>query len=86
MNAARLGSAWWALAVLCAAGLVMIVADSVRMGGYVIGSALLAAAAVRALVPSSKTPGLAIRHRVIDVCLYGGLGLATILIFAVVVL
>lgn len=86
MTAARLGSAWWALAVLCAAGLAMIVADSVRLGGYVIGSALLAAAVVRACLPSSKTPGLTIRHRAIDVCLYAGLGVATILIFAVVVL
>ena len=86
MSAARLGSAWWALAVLCAAGLVMIVTDSVRLGGYVIGSALLAAAIVRATVPSAKTPGLTIRHRVIDVCLYAGLGLATIVIFSVVVL
>ncbi|MFC6714860.1 DUF3017 domain-containing protein [Branchiibius cervicis] len=86
MTGARLGSAWWALAVLCAAGLVMIVADSVRLGGYVIGSALIAAAIVRASVPSSKTPGLTIRHRVIDVCLYAGLGLATVGIFTVVVL
>lgn len=86
MTGARLGSAWWALAVLCVAGLAMIVADSVRLGGYVIGSALLAAGVVRATVPSSKTPGLTIRHRLIDVCLYVGLGLATIVIFAVVVL
>lgn len=86
MTVARLGSAWWALAVLCAAGLVMIVADSVRLGGYVIGAALLAAAVVRASVPSSRTPGLTVRHRVIDVCLYAGLGLATIAIFSVVVL
>lgn len=86
MNDARLGVAWWILAVLCAAGMTALTAGSVRPAGYVIGVALLAAAVVRATVPSRLTPGLTVRHRAIDVCLYGGLGLATIGIFTVVVL
>lgn len=85
MNDARLGIAWWALAVLCAAGLTVLATGSVRPGGYVVGVALLAAAAVRASVPSRLTPGLTVRHRALDVVLYAGLGLATIGIFAVVV-
>lgn len=86
MRDTRLGVAWWALAVLCAAGLTVLATGSVRPGGYVVGAALLGAAAVRASVPSRLTPGLAVRHRAIDVCLYAGLGLATVGIFTVVVL
>lgn len=86
MNGTRLGLAWWVLAVACAAGLTVLATGSVRPGGYVVGAALLAAAGVRATVPSKLTPGLTVRHRAIDVGLYAGLGLATIAIFTVAVL
>ena len=70
------------LAVLATAvlGLVLVGTGSWRNGVRLIGVALLAAALARSLLSSTNAGMLAVRHRVLDVVLLTGLGLALLVL------
>ncbi|MEU6816486.1 DUF3017 domain-containing protein [Streptomyces sp. NPDC046860] len=71
---------WPVLVVLCAAalGLLLVALDVTRVGLLLIGSALLAGAAMRWTLPGVGM--LAVRSRFTDIVTYGVLGLTIVLL------
>ncbi|MGA8255579.1 MAG: DUF3017 domain-containing protein [Nocardioides sp.] len=72
-----IGGAFYLAILLTAAGAVAIVMTGEwRLGVRVLASALGAAAVLRLLLPQRDAGMLAVRHRLIDVALLVGVGLA----------
>lgn len=69
MTPARLGPAWWLIA-LAALGALLVAwhgsGSSLRTGGYALAGVLVLAAFLR-LTPSTLSDGLAVRSRPVDV-------------------
>ena len=83
MRPARIGPAWWIVA-LCSAGALLIACfGSLRAGGYALAVVLVVAALLR-LMPAQITDGLAVRSRAVDVVTLLGFAVALVVIFAVV--
>lgn len=61
-----------------------IAAQHWREGGLLIGGALLLAVLLRAMLPAQRLGLLVIRSRVVDMLLYGGLGLVLIAVAATI--
>jgi hypothetical protein len=57
-----------------AGGIVIAYADDWRLGVRIAGGALVAAAALRLVLPQRDAGMLAVRHRLIDVVLLAGMG------------
>ncbi|UIJ36265.1 DUF3017 domain-containing protein [Allobranchiibius sp. GilTou73] len=83
MKPARLGPAWWTIALASVVALLIAYFGSLRAGGYALAVVLLLAAFLR-LLPASVTDGLAVRSRMVDVLTLCGFALAIVVIFAVV--
>lgn len=83
MRPARLGPAWWTIALASAVALLIAVFGSLRAGGYALAVVLVLAAFLR-LMPAQITDGLAVRSRMVDVLTLLGFALAIVVIFAVV--
>ncbi len=62
----RLGL-WWVIAVFVVAGVGLIVAGHLRLGGFVMAFGLLVAAVLRLVVPEPRGGGIEIRSRARDV-------------------
>jgi hypothetical protein len=75
MTAPRLGW-WWAIAPLVVAGVACFALGHVRLAGYLIASALALGAVLRLVLPTSRSGGLAVRSRVVDVLMMAALALA----------
>jgi len=75
MTAPRLG-VWWLVALGLGAGLLLVLAGHLRLGGYVASAALVAGAGLRLFLPQSSAGGLAVRRRLVDVVILLGLGSA----------
>jgi hypothetical protein len=61
-------------------GFLRVAVQHWRQGSVLLGGALLLAAALRALLPDERVGLLAIRSRVIDVLLFGALGVLIVVI------
>jgi hypothetical protein len=59
-----------------AAGLVVVATGHWRGGIHVVAGALVAAAALRLVLPARDAGTLAVRHRMLDTTLLGGMGVA----------
>nr|WP_276509521.1 DUF3017 domain-containing protein [Nocardioides marinisabuli] len=57
-----------------AVGIVLAGRDDWRLGVSVLAGALMAAAAARLVLPARDAGMLAVRHRLVDVALLGGVG------------
>ncbi len=77
----RLGP-WWLVAAVGLTGLLFVGLHMVRLGGNLMGAALLLGAALRAVLPRSG--GLAVRRRWIDVMSLLALGTALLVAVALV--
>jgi hypothetical protein len=75
MTAPRLG-VWWFVALGLGAGLLLVLAGHLRIGGYVAAAALVAGAGLRLVLPQASAGGLAVRRRLVDVVILLGLGSA----------
>jgi hypothetical protein len=75
MTALRL-RAWWAMAPVIAAGVVIVGMGHVRLAGYVVAAGMGFGALLRLVLPRSLSGGLAVRSRVIDVLTMTILGVA----------
>ena len=75
MTAPRLG-VWWFVALGLGAGLLLVLAGHLRLGGYVAAAALVAGAGLRLVLPQASAGGLAVRRRLVDVVILLGLGSA----------
>lgn len=74
-----IGGAFYLLVLLVtAAGLAVSALVDWRVGIRILGGSLLFAAAVRAVLSSRDAGMLAVRHKVLDVALLAGLGVALI--------
>lgn len=65
-------------------GFIRIAMQHWRQGSLLIGGSLLLAAVLRGVLSSQQAGLLAIRSRVIDVLLYGGLGLLLVAVAATI--
>ena len=65
---------------VAAVGLLRVATANWREGSVLLGGALLAAAALRAVLPPDRAGLVAIRSRAVDVLAYAGLGLAVVLL------
>ena len=79
---ARLRTHWPVLVVLAIAvlGLQRVVTEHWREGSAAFGAAMLVAAGLRVALPPDRVGLLAIRGRSADALVYGGLGLAVLLL------
>ena len=75
MTAPRLG-VWWFVALGLGAGLLLVLAGHLRIGGYVAAAALVVGAGLRLVLPQASAGGLAVRRRLVDVVILLGLGSA----------
>ena len=66
--------------LICFAAVVRVLESHWRQGAYLLGGALLVAAAFRALLPEDRVGLIAIRRRAMDIVLYSTLGLAILLV------
>ncbi len=74
-----IGGAFY-ISILVAAGVALVIAtrDDWRLGIQILGGSLLVAALLRLILASRDAGMLAVRHRVLDVCLLTGAGVALI--------
>ena len=79
MTAPRLGW-WWAIAPVLAAGLGVFALGDVRLGGYLVAVGVWLAALLRLVLPTSRSGGLVVRSRGVDVVTMAVLGLALVVI------
>ena len=73
MTAPRLGW-WWVAAPVLVLGLVLFWLDQVRLAGYTVAAGLLLAALLRLVLPASRSGGLVVRSRAVDVLTMAALG------------
>jgi hypothetical protein len=69
---------------VAAAGVVLIFLYHWRIGSGLIGGSLLVAAGLRVLLPEKQLGLIALRRKLTDIVLYGGLGLLIILVAATI--
>ena len=81
MIAPRLGW-WWAAVPLLVAGLALFATDHVRPAAYTLAAGLLVGAALRLVLPVSRSGGLAVRSRVVDVVTMAVLGVGIAIVAA----
>lgn len=81
MIAPRLGW-WWAAVPVLVVGLVLFATDHVRVAGYALAAGLLLGAALRLVLPASRSGGLAVRSRVVDVVTMTVLGVGIAVVAA----
>ena len=81
MTTPRLGW-WWAATPAFAGGVVLFATDQVRLAGYAMASGLLLGALLRLVLPASRSGGLAVRSRMVDVVSMTALGVALAVITA----
>jgi hypothetical protein len=74
---------WWAMAVVILAGIVLFTVHRVQLAGYVVGAGVLLGAALRLVLPTARSGGLAVRSRSLDVLLMTIFGTALIVVTAV---
>ncbi|MEV6606687.1 DUF3017 domain-containing protein [Kutzneria sp. NPDC051319] len=67
-----------------AAGVALIFLYHWRIGSGLIGGSLLVGAGLRALLPENQLALIAVRRKLTDIVLYGGLGLLIIFIAATI--
>ena len=74
-----IGGAFY-ICILIAAGVALVIGtqDDWRLGIQILGGSLLVAALLRLILASRDAGMLAVRHRVLDVCLLSGAGIALI--------
>ena len=82
MTAPRLGW-WWVATPVLLAGLGLFALDQVRLAGFVLAAGLGFAALLRLVLPASRSGGLVVRSRAVDVLTMAGLGLALATVTAV---
>lgn len=70
---------------IAAAGIGLIFAYHWRIGSGLIGGSLLVAAGLRALLPERQLGLIALRRKLTDIVLYGGLGLLIVLVAATII-
>ncbi|MDN5764269.1 MAG: DUF3017 domain-containing protein [Humibacillus sp.] len=76
---------WWPVGVLTAAGVLTIGAGQIRLGGQIIGAALIVGAVVRLLAqPARRAGGLVVRSRGLDVVVLLALAIGVIIASATV--
>jgi len=84
MTSARVTSArfgvLWLVAVALMAGVGLMGFGYVRPGGFVVAGTLVAAAALRLMLPRGPAGGLVVRSRLADVAFLLGLGLGLFVI------
>ena len=68
--------------LVVALALVLVATDRWRRGATVLGAALVLAAGLRAVLPDDAAGLLAVRARIPDVLVYGGLGVALVFLAA----
>jgi DUF3017 family protein len=73
VTAPRLGW-WWVAAPVLVLGLVLFWLDQVRLAGYTVAAGLLLAALLRLVLPASRSGGLVVRSRAVDVLTMAALG------------
>ncbi|AKU16090.1 DUF3017 domain-containing protein [Luteipulveratus mongoliensis] len=81
MIPSRLGPVWWALAAGCALAAVVMVAGSIRQGGYLLSGVLVVIAVARLGLPARVCDGIAVRSRGLDAVMYVALAVAVAVIF-----
>jgi hypothetical protein len=74
---------WWVATPVLLAGLAFFALDQVRLAGFVLAAGLGLAAVLRLVLPASRSGGLAVRSRAVDVLTMAGLGVALAVITAV---
>lgn len=65
---------------IAATGMVRVLTEHWREGAALLAGSMLAAAVLRALLPEDRAGLLAVRSKVIDMILYIGLGLVTLVL------
>jgi hypothetical protein len=81
MTTPRLGW-WWAATPVFAGGVVLFATDHVRLAGYAMAAGLLLGALLRLVLPTARSGGLAVRSRMVDVVSMTALGVALVIITA----
>ncbi|MEI2730630.1 MAG: DUF3017 domain-containing protein [Dermatophilaceae bacterium] len=79
----RLGP-WWIAFGLAVAGVAITPFGQARLGGYLLGTALLASAVARALLPPEGAGGLRVRRTWIDIATLVGLAAVVFLAYTLV--
>lgn len=65
---------WVVAALVALAGLGVVAAGSLRLGGYVLAAAFWLAAGMRLVLPRWRAGALGIRGRALDAVMYAGAG------------
>jgi Protein of unknown function (DUF3017) len=75
VTAPRLGW-WWAIAPVLLLGLAAFAVGRVREGGFIVAGGVGLGALLRLVLPTSRSGGLAVRSRGVDVLTMAALALA----------
>ncbi len=72
------GAFYLLILVVTAGGIVAAYVDDWRLGVRIVGFALIAAGAIRLVLPQRDAGMLAVRHRLVDVAILAAMGVALI--------
>jgi hypothetical protein len=75
---------WWFVAPVVAAGVLLIGAGQMRLGGQVMAGGFLIGACVRAVTTKRQAGGLAVRNKVLDVVVLLALAIGVLIASATV--
>ena len=80
----RLLGPWLVLPVGVAAGVVAVVADELRLGGYLLAATIGLVAVLRAVLPTSAAGALVVRSRPADVLMLAAVAAAAVALAATI--